>query len=243
MVRLIFGEPYFLMNTKKGTVNFLDSDDSRQQEKTKIKIRSNNVGNRKVSYKWVLTIIIWTFFISCLMQTLQEGLMSKVNLLCAFMILIGFILVGILFDIVGVSVTAASEVPFHSLCSRKVRGAKEAVRLIRNADKVGNFCNDVIGDIAGIISGSAAGAIVVMLHSYAPGSDEFILSVILAGMVAALTVGGKAFGKGIALLKCNSIIFTVGKLISFIAPVKEKKIKKTKKDTKEKRSGKNGNNS
>lgn len=202
------------------------------KEKVKIKIRSNNVGNRKVSYRWVVTIIIWTFFISCLMQTLQTGLMSKVNLIWAFVILIGFVSVGIIFDIIGVSVTAASEVPFHSLCSRKVRGAKEAVRLIRNADKVGNFCNDVIGDIAGIISGSAAGAIVAMLHVMAPASDEFFLSIILAGLVAALTVGGKAFGKGIAILNCNSIIFTVGKLVSFVFPVREKKAGKARKRTK-----------
>lgn len=216
--------------TTKGLVNFLDGDAGK--EKVKIKIRSNNVGNRKVSYRWVVTIIIWTFFISCMMQTLQAGLMSKVNLVWAFVILIGFVSVGIVFDIIGVSVTAASEVPFHSLCSRKVRGAKEAVRLIRNADKVGNFCNDVIGDIAGIISGSAAGAIVAMLHVMAPASDEFFLSVILAGLVAALTVGGKAFGKGIAILNCNSIIFTVGKLVSFVFPVREKKAGKDKKRTK-----------
>ena len=205
----------------------MDTDGGK--EKLKMKIRSNNVGNRKISYRWVVTIIIWTFFISCFMQTLQAGLMNKVNLIWAFMILFAFILIGIIFDIIGVSVTAASEIPFHSLCSRKVRGAKEAVRLIRNADKVGNFCNDVIGDIAGIISGSAAGAIVVMLHSFSPNSDEFILSVALAGIVAALTVGGKAFGKGIAILNCNSIIFTVGKIISFIMPVKDKKSKKKNK--------------
>ena len=205
----------------------MDTDGGK--DKLKMKIRSNNVGNRKISYRWVVTIIIWTFFISCFMQTLQAGLMNKVNLIWAFMILFAFILIGIIFDIIGVSVTAASEVPFHSLCSRKVRGAKEAVRLIRNADKVGNFCNDVIGDIAGIISGSAAGAIVVMLHSFSPKSDEFILSIALAGIVAALTVGGKAFGKGIAILNCNSIIFTVGKIISFIMPVKDKKTKKKNK--------------
>lgn len=212
-------------------MNVLDADAGKQ--KTKIKVRSNNVGSRKVSYKWVVTIIIWTFFISCTMQTLQAGLMNKVNLIWAFMILIGFILVGIVFDIVGTAVTAASEIPFHSLSSRKVRGAKETIRLIRNADKVGNFCNDVIGDISGIISGSASGAIVAMIHVMMPGSDEFVMSVILAGIVAALTVGGKAFGKGIALMNCNSIMFTVGKLVSFVAPVKDKKTKDKKRKVKD----------
>ncbi|MBE7035913.1 MAG: hypothetical protein E7403_01315 [Ruminococcaceae bacterium] len=185
-----------------------------------------------MSYKWVVTIIIWTFFISAFMQMIQTGLMSRVTLLVACLLLFSFILIGIVFDIIGVSVTAASEVPFHSLAARKVRGAKEAIRLIRNADKVGNFCNDVIGDIAGIVSGSATTAIVVMLNSFSQGNHEFALSIVLAGLVAALTVGGKAFGKGIAILNCNSIIFNVGKIISFIKPVRDKDSKKSKKDKK-----------
>ncbi len=203
------------------------------KRKKSIKIRRNNVGNRKTSYKWVVTIIIWTFFISSFMQMIQAGLMSRVTLLVACVLLFSFILIGIIFDIVGVAVTAASEVPFHSLAARRVRGAKESIRLIRNADKVGNFCNDVIGDIAGIISGSATTAIVVMLNLLSTGNNEFILSVVLAGLVAALTVGGKAFGKGIAITHCNSIIFKVGKIVSFILPVKDKNAKSTKKNKKE----------
>ncbi len=194
------------------------SDDITKQKKTsKIKIGGNSA--LKTSYKWVVTIIIWTFVISALMQTIQAGLMTKVNLVIAFIILFSFVLVGIIFDIVGVASTSASEVPFHALSSRKVRGAKEAVRLIRSADKVSNFCNDVIGDIAGIVSGSASSAIVVMLAK--DGGDTFALSVILAALVAALTVGGKAIGKSFAISKSNSIIFTVGKFISFIKPYKK----------------------
>ncbi len=206
------------------------TDDSKQ--KKFIKIRSNNVGNRKVSYKWVVTIIIWTFFISAFMQMIQTGLMHRVTLLVACLLLFSFILIGIVFDIIGVSVTAASEVPFHSLAARRIRGAKEAIRLIRNADKVGNFCNDVIGDIAGIVSGSATTAIVVMLNVLSEGNLEFVLSIVLAGLVAALTVGGKAIGKGIAILNCNSIIFAVGKMISFIKPAGDKDRKKAKKGKK-----------
>lgn len=205
--------------TKK--VVFLTEGDNNN--KKTIQVRPNNVGNRKVSYKWVVTIVIWTFVISSTMQMIQAGLMSRVTLLAACFLLFSFILIGIVFDIVGVSVTAASEVPFHSLSSRRVRGAKEAIRLIRNADKVGNFCNDVIGDIAGIISGSATTAIVLMLNALSTGNHEYILNIVLAGLVAALTVGGKAVGKGVAISNCNRIVFTVGKLISFFKPVRSKK--------------------
>lgn len=198
-------------------------DTTKRKSASKLKIGGST--SRKTSYKWVITIVIWTFVISATMQTVQSGLMTKVNLVIAFIMLFSFVLIGIIFDIVGVASTSASEVPFHSLSSRKIRGAKEAVRLIRSADKVSNFCNDVIGDIAGIVSGSACSAIVVMLAK--DGGDTFVLSIILTALVAAVTVGGKAIGKSVAISKSNSIIFTVGKIISFIKPQKKKQNKKT----------------
>ncbi|MBE7034925.1 MAG: hypothetical protein E7402_02215 [Ruminococcaceae bacterium] len=202
------------------------TEDSKQ--KKKIKIAGNRATGRKINYKWVVTILVWTFFISSGMQMIQSGLMSRVTLALAFLILFSFILIGIIFDIVGVSVTAASEVPFHSLASRRVRGAKEAVWLIRNADKVGSFCNDVIGDIAGIITGSASATIVGMLVVYFENSNSFLLTIVLAGLVAAMTVGGKAAGKGIAIMNCNRVVFFVGKLISFFIPSKKKRKTKAK---------------
>lgn len=195
------------------------ADDSlKRQEKQK----QNKKNEKKNGHKWVITVVLLTFVISSVLQMIQSGLMSRVNLIVAFIILTFFILLGILFDIVGVAVTSANETPFHALSSRKVRGAKEAVRLIRNADKVGSFCNDVIGDIVGIISGSATSVIVVMIYTLGGFSSQFFLTVILTAIVAAITIGGKAAGKRVAINKSHEIVFMAGKVISFIAPVKEK---------------------
>ncbi len=199
-------------------------DDNSKQKKY-IKSKKPSDESRKKAFKWVVTITIWSFLISCFMQTIQESLMSRVNILVACLILFSFVFIGIIFDIIGMAVTAANEVPFHSLASRKIRGAKEAVDLIRNADKVGNICNDVIGDIVGIIAGSATTAIVVMINVFSPGINEFILSVCLTGLVAAVTIGGKAVGKGIALNNSNNIVFTVGKIVSLFKLKKSKKKK------------------
>ncbi len=169
---------------------------------------------------WVITVILLTFVISALLQMIQAGLMSRVNLAMAFVILIVFVLIGILFDIIGVAVTSANEIPFHSLSSQKIRGAKEAVRLIRSADRVGSFCNDVIGDIVGIISGSATTVIVAMILSTGININNFLMTTLMTAIVAALTIGGKAAGKRIAIEKSNEIVFFVAKTISFIAPVK-----------------------
>lgn len=191
------------------------SDDSKDK-----KIINKKKEKEKKGRRWVITVILLTFVISALLQMIQAGLMSRVNLAMAFVILIVFVLIGILFDIIGVAVTSANEIPFHSLSSQKIRGAKESVRLIRSADRVGSFCNDVIGDIVGIISGSATTVIVAMILSSGVNVNNFVMTTIMTAVVAALTIGGKAAGKRIAIDRSNEIVFFVGKVISFIAPIK-----------------------
>ena len=45
----------------------------------------------------------------------------------------------IFFDIVGVAVTVANEHEFHAKATKKVKGSKDSIKLIRNAPKVANF--------------------------------------------------------------------------------------------------------
>ena len=191
------------------------SDDNRDKRNLNKKKEKEKRGRR-----WVITVILMTFAISSILQMIQAGLMSNVNLAMAFVILIVFVLIGIIFDIIGVAVTSANETPFHSLSSQKIRGAKEAVRLIRSADRVGSFCNDVIGDIVGIISGSATTVIVAMLLNSGFNFNDFALTTIMTAIVAALTIGGKAAGKRVAIEKSNDIVFFVGKVVSFLLPAK-----------------------
>ena len=60
------------------------------------------------------------------------------------------------------AVATANEKPFHSMASRKVPGALEAIRLLRNAERVSSICNDVVGDICGVVSGSASATIATL---------------------------------------------------------------------------------
>ena len=84
------------------------------------------------------------------------------------------ILVGILFDIIGTAVAAAEESALNAKAAKKVPGAREGVYLIKNADKVANFCNDVIGDICGTVSGAIGAALVFqVLASHPTWNDLF----------------------------------------------------------------------
>lgn len=169
-----------------------------------------------VNLPWVIKITITSFILSITFSFISEMTIPNVNIIAGIIIVILFILIGVLFDMIGVAVTSAEEKPFHSMSARKVKGAKTAVKFIKNADKVSSFCNDVIGDICGIISGSA-GAIISTLLSNQLHTDIFITTLLVTATIAGLTIGGKALGKSVAINKNNIILFEFAKFVeSFV---------------------------
>ena len=173
--------------------------------------------NKQNTAIWVLTIFIVTIFVSALISLVSEELLAGSGLVFAFVILLLIVLLGIVFDIIGVAVTSADEAPFHAMAARKVPGAKEAIRLLRKADKVSSICNDVIGDICGVISGSAAATIAVQLLETFEFSWERLASLIMSAMIAGITVGGKALGKSFAVNSSTGIVHAVGKVIAWFS--------------------------
>ena len=114
---------------------------------------------------------------------------------------------------VGISITVADIKTFNSMATKKVRGAKLAVKLIKNSEKASSFCNDVIGDICGIVSGSAGVALAAILSS-SNNFDMFITTLVITAIIAALTIGGKAIGKATAINKSTVILFEFSKIVS-----------------------------
>ena len=167
----------------------------------------------KPDYKWIVLIFVLTMLISGSMSFISSELLGRADLAVSFLILIGIILIGIIFDIIGVAVTSAEEKPFHSMASRKVPEAAEALKLIRNANRVSSFCNDVIGDICGVISGAASATIAAKALS--GRSANPLIELLMSALVAALTVGGKAFGKTFAIHMSTSIVQTTAKVLTF----------------------------
>lgn len=182
--------------------------------------------NISVSHKWTIFVIILSFFLSVVFSSITSGVMGNMHIVGAFIILLFIILINIGFDMFGTAVASAEEYPFHSLAARKVKGASHSVKIIRHAPQVSNVCNDVIGDIAGIISGSSTAIIVVQLTANF-GVNGTIASLILTAFVASFTIGGKSFCKGLAMQNSNHIIFFMGKcyyiLDKFISIFKKRK--------------------
>ena len=162
---------------------------------------------------WPIIVTILAFFISLLFSFISESIMPSVPILIGIIILITFILIGIIFDMIGVAVTSSNEEPLHAMSSKKIKGAKKAVSFKKNADKVSSFCNDVIGDICGIISGSAGVAVATSLaNTYT--LNIFYTTLIVTAIIAALTIGGKAFCKKIAINNNHKIVYLTAKILS-----------------------------
>ena len=165
---------------------------------------------------WITLVFVATVVISAGFTHASTVLLDGSGIYAALGVLLLIILIGIAFDVVGVAVTAASESPLHSMAARKVPGAKEAINLIHNADRVASICNDVIGDICGVVSGAASAVIAVRLLEDFTLSWPTVLKVGMSALVAGLTVGGKAIGKGIALRHSVPIVHFVGRLIAAV---------------------------
>ena len=184
------------------------------KEKYSKKASKKPVKNKRlVDYKWIFTVTILAFFISLGFSFFSEITIPNANSIVATIIILLFICIGIIFDMIGIAITVADLKTFNSMATKQVRGAKLAVKLIQNNEKASSFCNDVIGDICGIISGSAGVALSSILAETF-NLNLFIVSLLITSIVAALTIGGKAIGKATAINKSTPILFQFSKILS-----------------------------
>lgn len=176
--------------------------------------KTKDVENKKdnSTVKWFITIFIVTFVLSILFSFISTTAIEGLDIIPAIIILFLVIFVGIIFDIVGVAVTVGEEADFHAKASKKIKGAKTSIKLIRNSPKVANICADVIGDIAGVLSGAISAMISLKItQSF---NISFNLQFIVSALVASLTVGGKAIGKNIAQANSTKIVEISGKVVN-----------------------------
>ena len=176
--------------------------------------------------RWIITIFFVTVIISSTISFLSSSVMEDAGLVEAFLVLLVIVLLGIVFDIIGVAVMSAQEKPFHSMAAKKVPGAAEALKLLRNAEKVSSFCNDVVGDICGVVSGSASAVIAV--KALTQMDSDTVAQLFMSALVAAVTIAGKACGKNVAMKQSTKIVNMVAKPIYYIKSLFRKKSRKKK---------------
>lgn len=175
--------------------------------------RKEKIKKEKIDKKWLLKVTLTGFIISLFLSLISEKALTNVPLFVAILITLVFIFIGVFFDIIGMAVTISDEKVFHSMNSRKVKAANIAVKFKKQEEKVSSFCCDVIGDICGVVSGSA-GVTITALISSNTNISILPIGLITTATIAALTIGGKAIGKSFAINKSNIILYEFAKFIS-----------------------------
>ena len=198
------------MSTKL-KVSEKEEENSEIQQKINAKLKRNLKDKNKEKpgiWTWFIQVFAITFILSMIFSYISTVGMENLSIFPAIIMLLLVILLGILFDIVGVAVTVANEHEFHAKATKKVRGSKNSITLIKNASKVANICADVIGDICGVLSGAISALIALKITSQLELS--FDIKFLMSALVAAITVSGKAIGKDIANKFSTPIVHAVG---------------------------------
>ena len=168
-------------------------------------------------WKRGLSLGTLTFVIALVSSPLSESAVRALNLPLAAVIVVMIVAVGVLFDIIGVAAAAADEAPFHAMAAKRKPGARAALGLVRNADRVAAFANDVVGDVAGTLSGAAGAAVALRLGDWLNGhSFHLVVAPVVLALVAGLMVGAKAAGKGFALREHRRVLLALGRALETI---------------------------
>lgn len=185
----------------------METKNLKQKRYTKVKSEESTL-------KWLISIFILTFVSSLFFSFISSESIQDLPIFAAIIILIIVILIGVFFDIIGVAVTIAKEDEFHAKASKKLKGSKTAIKLIRNSHKVSNFCADVVGDIAGVLSGAISALIALKITT--EYGLNFNMQFLISALVASLTVGGKAIGKTVAKNNTTKIVAIVSKFLHLL---------------------------
>ncbi len=184
----------------------------RSKDKTNPKTKEKK-NKKKSNTSWIVTAFSLSFVISACLSAASDKVVEMLHVLVAAAVLIGIIALGIIFDTIGLAVTTADIKPFNSMAARKLKTGQKAVWLVNNAEKVSSFCNDIVGDIAGVVSGATGAGIAVKLFGTMDTDIAFLLTLMLTSLISAVTVGGKAMGKSVAIKHNTNIVTFVAKIL------------------------------
>lgn len=177
--------------------------EENKKQKTKKEI------NKQKQRRWVIIVSIGTFLSTLVITYISDTLSRHTNLFVSFIILMVIILFGIATDIVGIAVTAVTIDPFNAMAAKKIKGARTAVGMVKNASKVSSVCCDVVGDICGIVSGAIGVSMASQLVTYLPTLHATFTGILVSAAAACLTVAGKAIGKEYAMNQGTVIIHRI----------------------------------
>lgn len=205
--------------------NTFSKTTSNKPKDTKLKLKQtkNVIKSKKMSWRWPIKIFLITLILSLIFSISSELILSSTGIIISSLIIFVLLVTSVIFDMLGVAVAAASLEPFVAMSSKRIKGSKEAIMLVKNAEKVSSFASDVVGDMCGILSGAVGASIAFQLYNLTGDFKTILIAAFVSSLIAALTVFGKAVGKKFAINNPEKIVFMASKILSFFEIGKSKK--------------------
>ena len=193
----------------------MDKEDVKKQEKP---VKKKKQKKKRIPgwLSWGLSVLFLSFGLTVLFSFLTEISIKGSPVYICVIVLIVLLFLNIGCDMIANAIITCQPDAFHAMASNKIKGAKRAVTLCKNATKLGSVFADVIGDICGIVSGAAGAVLVVYIAAIADGNIwEIVSSILVSAVIGALTVGGKAIFKHFAMKYNKQIVFSFAKFTTF----------------------------
>ena len=193
----------------------MDKEDVPKQEKP---VKKKKQKKKRIPgwLSWGLSVLFLSFGLTVLFSFLTEISIKGSPVYICVIVLTVLLFLNIGCDMIANAIITCQPDAFHAMASNKIKGAKRAVTLCKNATKLGSVFADVIGDICGIVSGAAGAVLVVYIAAIADGNIwEIVSSILVSAVIGALTVGGKAIFKHFAMKYNKQIVFSFAKFTTF----------------------------
>ncbi|MDE6441264.1 MAG: hypothetical protein K2L12_00745 [Clostridia bacterium] len=188
----------------------MDDDSLNKKERNKKKKKAK----KRLMPEWLswgLGVLLLSFTLTVIFSFITEVSIKGSPLYICIIVLIVLLILNLGCDMLANAIITCQTEVFHAMASNKIKGAKRAVTLCRNATKLGSIFADVIGDICGIISGAAGATLVVYIAAEGGTTIELIASIGVSAVIGAMTVGGKALLKHFAIKYNKQIVFGFAK--------------------------------
>lgn len=201
----------------------------KKKSKKEKKIQSKFAKN----YRWPLIVLVTAFCISMMFGVLSEVALDGANIIISIVVILVFLVIAIITDMIGVAITSCDEKNLRAMAARKIRGAKEAIILQKNGDKVSSIFADILGDVCGILSGAAGASVASALITQNMSSfTGVVIASLVSAIIAALIIFGKALMKKYSMNHSEKIILIMGKIMSIFHISKKEKNTKNNKNNK-----------
>ena len=189
--------------------------------------------NKKRNYSkwWYFEIFLISLLLCFVFAIFSQMMLLNASIAWALFLVLVLIFLSVVFDVIGVAVTACSIKPFLELKQKgEIGGINVAIWFVKHADKISSICADVVGDICSIVCGASGMAIALVVVAQFNSLSGVVVSTLVSSVIAALTVLGKALGKTFAINNPTKILLFVGKFFDFFMHKRSKRDQKKPKN-------------